>query len=48
MECDDCGVSKNDDLSVEETFCPYNEDVNGTITECILCSNCYNERCQDI
>ena len=41
--CEDCG-SENAD----ETICPYNEDINGTEVECVLCPSCYHERAMDI
>lgn len=45
MKCDDCD-KEND--TVEDTNCPYAEEINGTNDPVNLCPNCYNERCQDI
>lgn len=45
LECDDCGKRKKD---VEETTCPYEEEINNKIIECKLCCDCYNERSMDI
>jgi hypothetical protein len=36
MECEDCGSDEG-----FEGYCPYDEDVNGITTKCILCSKCY-------
>ena len=45
MICDDCGEDRED---VSEAICPYAEEINDSIVECNLCSDCYHERCQDI
>jgi hypothetical protein len=45
LECDDCKKTKED---VVETTCPYAEEINGSISECKLCDDCYHERCMDI
>lgn len=45
MKCDDCGKEKAD---AEEVNCPYDEDINNEISKCILCEECYHERCMDI
>lgn len=44
MNCDDCGKDKED---VQETACPYGEEINNSVTECSLCDGCYHERCME-
>jgi hypothetical protein len=44
LECEDCGSTEN----LTEGPCPYDEEIHGIITICVLCENCYNNRCQDI
>ena len=43
--CDDCGKSND---SVEETTCPFSEEIHNETIECKLCADCYHERCMDI
>lgn len=43
--CDDCGKEGSD---VEETLCPYAEDIGGIEVPATLCRDCYHERCMDI
>lgn len=45
MICDDCGKEKEDATEVD---CPYSEEVHDEIVECVLCDDCYHERCMDI
>ena len=45
LKCDDCGKS---DRMVEETNCPFAEEINDSIVVCFLCDDCYHERCMDI
>lgn len=45
MKCDDCGKEKED---ARKTICPYDSDVNGIKTECILCDDCDQLRCDEI
>ncbi len=48
LTCDDCGVSYLDDNSVEETICPYADEIYGDVVDCILCASCYHQRSMDI
>ena len=43
MTCEDCGSDEG-----YETTCPYTEDIEGEIVECVLCGECYHDRCMDI
>lgn len=43
--CDDCGEAKPDAI---HTICPYAQDVENEILECILCDACAHERAMDI
>jgi len=43
MRCEECGSE-----DAEETTCPYAESMQGVIIEVTLCSECYNQRVQDI
>lgn len=45
MRCDDCGKEKED---AEETFCPLQLEINDDRVPCVLCNDCYRERCADI
>ena len=45
LKCDDCGVVSE---AVEDTFCPYSEEIHGHEVEVKLCPTCYHERCMDI
>ena len=44
LVCDDCGCDKG----VEETICPYAQEIHYKEIECNLCGHCYSERCMDI
>ena len=44
LVCDDCGTEEN----VEETFCPYAEEIRNKEIPANLCRPCYRERCRDI
>lgn len=45
MKCDDC----NQDFdNLEIRNCPYDEDINDTKVEVLICDDCYHERCMDI
>ena len=41
MTCDDCGC---EDDTVEETTCPYAEEINDEEELIIVCASCYAER----
>jgi len=43
--CEDCGRS---DSTVEESFCPFAEEIYGEEIDVVLCIDCYNERADDI
>jgi hypothetical protein len=43
MKCDDCESDEG-----EETTCPYAQEINDETVECVLCEDCYHERCMDI
>lgn len=45
LKCQDCG---KEDETVREDVCPYEEEINGTIIDIVICPNCYYERCMDI
>jgi len=45
MKCDDCEKEKED---VKETTCPFAEEINYSTINCLLCDDCYHERCMDI
>ena len=45
MICDDCNTDADD---VEETLCPYAQDITGEEVACKLCDGCYHDRCMDI
>lgn len=45
LECDDCGKVGED---VEETYCPYTEEIYDRKEEATLCKNCYQERCYEV
>ena len=45
LTCQDCGIKSEE---VEETVCPYAEDIYGEIIEVRLCQDCYDQRCDDI
>ncbi len=45
LTCDDCGCT---DDTVRATVCPYAEDINGVEEECNLCSDCYDNRADEI
>ena len=42
LKCESCGESG------EKMICPYQQDVNNTEVEVILCKGCKYERIQDI
>ena len=44
LVCEDCEGTKN----VQETLCPYDEEITGRETRVVICDSCYTERCQDI
>ena len=45
LECDDCHCKGAD---VEETTCPYTEEIDNKVVPATLCKKCYHERCMDI
>ena len=45
LQCDDCGKSGDD---VHESTSPYAADINDKEVECVLCSDCAQERADDI
>lgn len=45
MICDDCKQDKPDTV---KTICPFDECVRDKDTECVLCKQCYQERCDEI
>ena len=45
LTCQDCGVS---DSSVEEGACPYSEEIYGALEPVCLCTDCHNNRADDI
>lgn len=45
MECEDCKLVKDD---VEETTCPFADEIYDTKIPATLCRDCYHERCMDI
>lgn len=44
LKCEDCGTTEN----VEETACPFADEISNTRVEAILCDKCYNERAMDV
>jgi hypothetical protein len=42
--CDDCGT----DEGVEETICPYANEINNQIIDVDLCEECKQQRAEDI
>ena len=45
LKCDECGKTSED---VEDTFCPYDEEINGVKTPMKLCKDCYSASCDEI
>lgn len=45
-ECEKCQRCDSDETT--NGTCPYDEDVNGTITECNCCDSCREECAQEI
>lgn len=45
LVCEDCG--KSDD-TVEETYCPYERDLNGLDIDVVLCRTCQQLRCEEL
>ena len=45
MICEDCGKDKDD---VEETFCPFAQEIWDEDVEIVVCGDCYKERAMDI
>lgn len=45
MKCQDCGV---EDETVEQTFCPFAEEIDNKKIEIVVCRKCYQERGWDI
>lgn len=45
LRCQDCGKSKDD---VKDTFCPYASDVDDKAVPITVCTDCYNNRADDI
>ena len=45
LKCEDCG-KENDD--VEETYCPFAEEIYNENIRVTICKDCYHERCMDI
>jgi hypothetical protein len=45
LKCDDCKKQKSD---VEETFCPFEEEINDNKVAVKLCRDCYLNRCDEI
>lgn len=46
--CEDCGVEDSKKTVVEETVCPYAEEICGEAIDTALCDSCYTQRCLDI
>jgi hypothetical protein len=45
LKCDDCGKTAAD---VEQTFCPFDEEILNKKTPLKLCRDCYLNRCDEI
>jgi hypothetical protein len=45
MVCEDCLKNKE---SAIETHCPYSQEINDDLVLCVLCDDCYYDRCQEI
>jgi hypothetical protein len=45
LKCDDCKQEKND---VEQTFCPFAEEIHNEKVAVKLCKDCYLNRCDEI
>ena len=45
LRCQDCGCT---DHTVNETICPYDDEILDTQTHVTLCTKCYKDRCQEI
>ncbi len=45
LHCQDCGKIGDD---VEETICPYADEIDGEVLEVVLCDQCYKNRSDDI
>lgn len=45
LQCDDCLEEKDD---VENTFCPFSEEIHNEKIEVKLCKMCYLNRCEEI
>ena len=45
LKCDVCNKQKDD---VEQTFCPFEEEVMDKKVPMKLCKNCYLDRCDEI
>ena len=43
--CDDCGVQNE---FVDDTFCPYSEEIHHAQIPAYLCGECYYQRCLEI
>lgn len=43
LKCDECG-----EFNAAITICPFTREVDDRIVECVLCDDCYHERCMDI
>mgnify|MGYP006410985949 CR=1 FL=1 len=45
LECDNCGKK---DETVEDTICPYEDEINHHKIDVTLCESCYHERSCEI
>ena len=45
LHCQACGKIGDD---VQETICPYADEINGEVLEVVLCDQCYQNRSDDI
>ncbi len=45
LVCDDCKTEKD---TARQTTCPYQADVYNFTIACVLCEECYTERCYAI
>lgn len=44
LKCDDCGTTEN----VQETICPYAQEIHDEIIDMNLCDDCLEQRAGDI
>jgi len=48
MVCEDCGTEGDEDNRVNETVCPFAEEIHGETVEVTLCARCEEKRAGDI